>query len=200
MQVELISTDSGAMVEVKYIVTLQEDGLSSELVVSNSSSSPVQLTGCVLSHLRVSSPDATYVIGLEGSDFFSRPPFLSNFGIIPPEFGQKNGLGFGQMLNQMAFWRPRNQTNGDETKSDQGESEEEMEGEETDNYKHLREEMSRIYTSAPRNFTVIDRVLILNILNSIFSYQVDANIMILALKIVDGGLLLNLNSILHIEK
>ncbi|XP_062093007.1 protein NDH-DEPENDENT CYCLIC ELECTRON FLOW 5 [Humulus lupulus] len=158
IQVELISSDSGAMVEVKHIVTLKEDELSSELVISNSSSAPVQLTGCVLSHLRVSSPDATYAIGLEGSDFFCRPPFSSNFGIIPPDFGQKMGFGFGQMLNQIAFWRPNNnQSNGDQTKSNQGDSEEELEGEETDNYKHLREEMSQIYTSAPRNMTIIDR-------------------------------------------
>ncbi|CAI9778846.1 unnamed protein product [Fraxinus pennsylvanica] len=34
---------------------------------------------------------------------------------------------------------------------------EEWEGEEKDNYKHLTDEMSRIYTSAPRKFTVIDR-------------------------------------------
>ncbi|PON78169.1 Glucoamylase [Parasponia andersonii] len=157
IQVELINTDSGSIVEVKYIVTLKEDELSSELVVSNSSSSPVQLAGCILSHLRVSSPEATYAIGLEGSDFFGRPPFSSDFGIIPPDFGQKTGIGFGQLLNQMEFWRPKAESNGDETKSNEGESEEEMQGEETDNYKHLREQMSLIYTSAPRNLTVIDR-------------------------------------------
>lgn len=159
------------MIEVKYIVTLQEDELSSELVISNTSSAPIQLTGCVLSHLRVSSPDATYAIGLERSDFFSRPPFSSNFGIIPSDFGQKTGYVFGQMLNQTAFWRPKNQSNGDQTKSNQGESEEGLEGEETDNYKHLREQMSLIYTSAPRSMTIIDRVLILMILNSTISYQ-----------------------------
>ncbi|XP_030488347.2 protein NDH-DEPENDENT CYCLIC ELECTRON FLOW 5 [Cannabis sativa] len=159
IQVELISSESGAMVEVKHIVTLKKDELSSEVVISNSSSAPVQLTGCVLSHLRVSSPDATYAIGLEGSDFFSRPPFSSNFGIVPPDFGQKMGFGFGQMLSQMAFWRPNNpnNSNGDQTKSDRGDSGQELEGEETDNYKHLREEMSQIYTSAPRNMTIIDR-------------------------------------------
>lgn len=161
MQVELISTDSGEKVEIKYIVTLKEDELSSDLVISNSRSTPVQLTGCVLSHLRVSSPEATYAIGLERSNFFSLPPFMSNFGIVPPDFGQENESGFSQLLNKMSFWRSRNGNNADETKSDGNESKEEMEGEETDNYKNLREEMSRIYTIAPRNMTLIDRVLIL---------------------------------------
>ncbi|EXB62710.1 hypothetical protein L484_024008 [Morus notabilis] len=157
IQVELISTDSGEKVEIKYIVTLKEDELSSDLVISNSRSTPVQLTGCVLSHLRVSSPEATYAIGLERSNFFSLPPFMSNFGIVPPDFGQENESGFSQLLNKMSFWRSRNGNNADETKSDGNESKEEMEGEETDNYKNLREEMSRIYTIAPRNMTLIDR-------------------------------------------
>ncbi|OMO98952.1 hypothetical protein COLO4_13608 [Corchorus olitorius] len=39
-----------------------------------------------------------------------------------------------------------------------GNASEEMEGEEDDGYKQLDEQMSRIYTSAPRFFTVIDRV------------------------------------------
>uniref|UniRef100_A0A803P2P6 Uncharacterized protein n=1 Tax=Cannabis sativa TaxID=3483 RepID=A0A803P2P6_CANSA len=56
--------------------------------------------------------------------FFSRPPFSSNFGIVPPDFGQKMGFGFGQMLSQMAFWRPNNpnNSNGHQTKSDRGQS------------------------------------------------------------------------------
>ncbi|KAL5567465.1 hypothetical protein UlMin_024040 [Ulmus minor] len=156
IQVELVSTDSGNMVEVKYIVTLQEDVISSEIIISNSNSSSIQLTGCVLSHLRVSSPDATYAVGLEGSDFFIRPPILSDFGIVPPDFGQKNEFGYTQLLNQIAFWGSGSQSDDDGKNSNQR-SEEEIDGEETDNYKHLRDQMSLIYTSAPRNFTVIDR-------------------------------------------
>lgn len=162
MQVELICTDAEDMVELKYTVTLEEDVLSSELVISNSKSSPLRLTGSVLSHLTVSSPDATFAIGLEGSNFFGRRPFFSNFSIIPPDFGQRNEFGFGQLWNQMSLWGPRNGNNvGGETKSNESETEEEIVGEEDDGYKHLREQMSRIYTSAPRNFTVIDRVLVL---------------------------------------
>jgi hypothetical protein len=166
MQVELISRDLENMVEVKYILTLQEDILSSEIVVSNSKSSLLQLRGSILSHLTVSTPDATYAIGLEGSNFFNRPPFLTNFGIIPPDFGQKNESGFGQLWGQMALkgplsgWGTRNPNANDAAESSLRERGEEMAGEEDDNYKHLTEELSRIYTSAPRNFTVIDRVLL----------------------------------------
>ncbi|KAH7522775.1 hypothetical protein FEM48_Zijuj07G0174200 [Ziziphus jujuba var. spinosa] len=158
IQVELICPDAEDMVELKYIVTLEEDVLSSELVISNSKASPLQLTGSILSHLTVSSPDATFAIGLEGSDFIGRRPFLSNFSIIPPDFGQKKIFGFSQLWNQISLWGPRNENNVDETKSIESETEEEIVGEENDGYKHLREQMSQIYTSAPRNFTVIDRV------------------------------------------
>ncbi|KAF3441213.1 hypothetical protein FNV43_RR15126 [Rhamnella rubrinervis] len=157
IQVQLICTDAEDMVEVKYNVTLEEDALSSELVISNSKSSPIRLTGSVLSHLTLSSPDATFAIGLEGSDFLGLSPFLSNFSIIPPDFAQNNEFGFSQLWNQMSLWGTRNGNKVDEAKSNVKETQLQMEGEENDNYKHLRDQMSRIYTSAPRNFTLIDR-------------------------------------------
>ncbi|KAK9290724.1 hypothetical protein L1049_008898 [Liquidambar formosana] len=163
IQVELICSDSEDMVELKYIVTLQQDILSSEFVISNSKSSSLQLIGSVISHLTVSTPDATYAVGLEGSDFSSSPPFMSNFGIIPPDLGQTKKLGSSQLWDQMALrrflsgWNAINQNSDDEAETSQRKRDEEMEGEENDNYKHLTEEMSRIYTSAPRYFTVIDR-------------------------------------------
>ncbi|XVF06225.1 hypothetical protein REPUB_Repub06bG0029200 [Reevesia pubescens] len=163
IKVELISRDSENMVETRHIVTLQEDVLSSEILVSNSKSSPLQWTGSIMSHLTVSSPEATYALGLEGSNFLSIPPFLSNFGIIPPDFDQENDSYIGQLWSQMGFKRlfsglgQRNLKNDTEAERNQRESLEEMEGEEEDGYKQLNEEMSRIYTSAPRFFTVIDR-------------------------------------------
>lgn len=172
MQVELINSNSNNMVEVKYIVTLQEDVLSSELVVTNSKSSLLQLTGSILSHLTVSTPDATYVVGLEGSNFFNISPVLSNFGIIPPESGQKNEFGFGQFWGQEALkellpgWVARNEA----AESSQRQREEEKEGEEDDDYKHLSKELCRLYTSAPRYFTVIDRVLFLQQLHAKISF------------------------------
>ncbi|KAK6243178.1 hypothetical protein QUC31_009587 [Theobroma cacao] len=159
IKVELISREN--MVETRHIVTLQEDVLSSEITVSNSKSSPLQWTGSIISHLTVSSPDATYALGLEGSNFLNMPPFLSNFGIIPPDFDLENDSYIGQLWSQMGLKRfcsglgQRNQKNASEAEKKQREGEE-MEGEE-EGYKQLNEQMSRIYTSAPRFFTLIDR-------------------------------------------
>lgn len=155
IQVELISSNRESMVEVKHIVTLREDILSSELVVTNSKSSSVRLMGSVVNHLAVSTPEATYALGLERSNFFTRPPVLSNFSIIPPPpgFSKRKNSGSGSLWELLSGWGSRNQKFDDESR----ESQEELEGEEDDNNKQLTEEMSRIYTSAPRNFTVIDR-------------------------------------------
>ncbi|XP_059647314.1 protein NDH-DEPENDENT CYCLIC ELECTRON FLOW 5 [Cornus florida] len=163
IQVELISRNSKDMVEVKHILTLRKDLLSSEIVVSNTKSSSLGLMGSMVSHLTVSTPEATYAVGLEGSNFFSRPPFLSNFSIIPPDFVQGKDLGFRKLWSPTALveylssWGVRNQNTADDAESREGKVEEEMEGEETDNYKHLTEKMSMIYTDAPRYMTVIDR-------------------------------------------
>ncbi|KAK4490651.1 hypothetical protein RD792_001342 [Penstemon davidsonii] len=130
IQLQLICKEEGINVnaKVKHIITLGKDLLTSEVIVSNSSTcSSFRLTGSVLSHLAVSTPDATYAIGLQGSDYFIRPPFDGDFSIIPPDFDDKKIRT------------------------------EPLEGEEDDNYKHLTEKLSMIYTSAPRNFTIIDR-------------------------------------------
>lgn len=119
-------------------VSLIEDSLSSGFKVSNLRSSMLELRGCVISHLNVSTPDATYAVGIEGSNIFDKPPIQSRFSIIPPEVGKKN-----ESLSFSAY-------GDDESETD--------EGEETSNYKHLTDKMSRIYTSAPRVFTIIDRV------------------------------------------
>ncbi|XP_021282704.1 protein NDH-DEPENDENT CYCLIC ELECTRON FLOW 5 [Herrania umbratica] len=159
IKVELISREN--MVETRHIVTLQEDVLSSEIRVSNSKSSPLRWTGSIISHLTVSSPDATYALGLEGSNFLKMPPFLSNFGIIPPDFDLENDSYIGQLWSQMELKMffsglgQRNHKNASEADKKQRESEE-MEGEE-EGYKQLNAQMSRIYTSAPRFFTLIDR-------------------------------------------
>jgi len=169
MQVEMVSTDAKDMVEVRYILSLREETLSSELTVSNLKSSSIQMRGGIISHLTVSTPEATFAYGLEGSDFYNRPVFLSNFGIVPPDLSQKRGFGSGQLWGNLGLngfltgWDARNQKNGDKGNDSLIESEE-MEGEENDNYKNLTQEMSRIYTSAPRDFTIIDRVLFLSTL------------------------------------
>lgn len=149
------------MVELKYIVTLREDVLSSELEVSNSRSLPLQMTGSILSHLTVSTPDATYALGLERSNYCTKPPFASKYFLSPPDVGQEEGLGkiWNLVAQNQLFphWGAKKQ-NYDEAKSSQIEGEEDTDSEEMDNYKHLGEQISVIYTNAPRNFTVIDRV------------------------------------------
>ncbi|KAK3405232.1 protein NDH-DEPENDENT CYCLIC ELECTRON FLOW 5 [Eucalyptus grandis] len=149
VQVELISRDSKGMVDVRYVLTLQRQVLSTEMEVSNTGTAPVQLRGSILSHLNVSTPDATYAIGLEGSDFFKRPPFPSSFRIFPPEVDLKGESGLGKLWEK---FNPRGFASG----NDYG-MEDETEGEEDDSYKRLTDEMSIIYTSAPTNLTIIDR-------------------------------------------
>ena len=157
MQVELVSRNSQDMIEAKYILTLHQDLLSSELVFLNSRSSSLRVMGSVISHLTVSTPEATYAVGLEGSNFYNRPPFLSNFSIVPPESTEGKGSGelWSPFAELLSTWGAGN-GGGDKKR---GEREEETEGEENGNYKHLTEKMSMIYTSAPRNFTIIDRVI-----------------------------------------
>ncbi|XAR68661.1 hypothetical protein NMG60_11003864 [Bertholletia excelsa] len=157
IQVELVSNNSQDMVEVKHVLTLQQDLLNSDLVISSSKSSSLLLTGSILSHLTVSTPEATYAVGLEGSDFYSRPPFWTNFSIIPPEPRQEKDSKSRKLWGLGAVNDFFSTGVANETKSRPGEPDEEMEGEEEDNIKHLTDKMSRIYTSAPQYFTVMDR-------------------------------------------
>ncbi|XP_077245395.1 NDH-dependent cyclic electron flow 5 [Tasmannia lanceolata] len=161
IQVELICNDSEDKVEVKYLVTLQQDLLSSELMITNLKSTSLHLMGSLISHLTVSTPDATYAIGLQGSNYFSKPPMESNFSIIPPGFDmERNSEGsWGQtaaLQGLFSNWGMRGNKDEEDSKG-KGEPEEEIEGEEDDNYMQLTEKISRIYTSAPRRFTVLDR-------------------------------------------
>lgn len=156
MQVEIISRDSGNMVEVKYNITLKEDTLSSEVTVSNSRSSQLELTGSIVSHLTVSTPEATYAYGLERSNFINKLPLNTKFGIIPPN-STKN-----KVTSSTQAWPLSSLKEFFTTKRDIDETKEETIGEEKENYKHLSGKMSAIYTSAPRNFTIIDRVWLLS--------------------------------------
>lgn len=151
IQVEIISRDLENMVEVKYSITLKDDALNSEVGVSNSRSSQLKLRGSILSHLTVSTPDATYAYGLEGSNFINKQALVSDFCIVPPNLAKAKESSFSQSrpissLKELFA-----------AKRDIEDTSEQTVGEENDNYKHLSGKMSRIYTSAPRNFTIIDR-------------------------------------------
>lgn len=145
MQVELATRTPDDKIGLRYIVTLEKDTLNSELKISNRRSLPLQVTGSILNHLTLSSPEATYAIGLEGSSYCSIPLFESEFMLSPKDSSQ--GEGFGKVFPQ---WSTKSQNNGLEGSQ--------VNNEEIDNYKQLSEELSLLYTEAPRSFTVIDRV------------------------------------------
>uniref|UniRef100_A0A7N0VJZ9 NDH-dependent cyclic electron flow 5 n=1 Tax=Kalanchoe fedtschenkoi TaxID=63787 RepID=A0A7N0VJZ9_KALFE len=143
IKVELVSCDVKGAIEVRHILKLQEDTLSSELVVSNSGSSKLQFMGSFISHLTVSTPDATYAVGLEGSDFVDMPPLRSNFSFFPPDMNMELDLNESSTNHHKANY--------------EGATEKGRIGEENDSYKHLTDKLSRIYNYAPSAFTVIDR-------------------------------------------
>lgn len=145
IQVELVSSAPESMTEANCLVTLHQDLLGSEFTISNTKSSSIQLSGSVISHLKVSTPDATYAVGLQGSNYCSKWLMMSEFSIIPPDTSRKGSSISSQSLAQKAL------------QMNQGFITEESEGEEDDDYAHLTEEMSRIYSNAPRQFTIIDR-------------------------------------------
>uniref|UniRef100_A0A0F7CYY2 NDH-dependent cyclic electron flow 5 n=1 Tax=California macrophylla TaxID=337344 RepID=A0A0F7CYY2_9ROSI len=166
IKIEMISNDSEGKIRLKHTVILEQDMLSSELHVSNSKSSPLQLFGGVMGHLTVSSPDAIYALGLEGSSFFDKKPIDTEFVITPPRYGDKSQPGYGQVYGKMTLQalvstlRELNQTNEGVAQgsiSSYESDEDEEEGEEDDSYKQLTDEMCRIYTCAPRVFTILDR-------------------------------------------
>lgn len=153
MQVELTNRTSDDKIRLKYIVTLEEDALNSELEITNTKSLPLQMTGSILSHLTTSSPEATYAIGLERSNYCSNPLVESQFMLSPSDSNQENGFGkvFQRLFPQWGTKSQNNESEGSQRNND------EMD-EELDNYKQLSEELSLVYTDAPRYFTVIDRV------------------------------------------
>ncbi|XP_058722690.1 protein NDH-DEPENDENT CYCLIC ELECTRON FLOW 5-like [Vicia villosa] len=157
IKVELINKGPDGKIGLKYIVTLEEDGLGSELEISNSNSMPLQMKGSILTHFTVSNPEATYAIGLERSNYYIRPPFESEFILSPSVSSEEKGLEKTWKSSVKQFfpgWGTSNQNN--EAEGSQSDSEDTI-GEEMDTYKQLKERISLVYTDAPRSFTLIDR-------------------------------------------
>ncbi|KAK8951973.1 hypothetical protein KSP39_PZI003185 [Platanthera zijinensis] len=142
--------------EAKFLVTLREDMISTELTLTNSTKSVIQLRGGIMSHLTVSTPDATYAIGLQGSNYCSKHA-PSEFRIIPPAHSKKDEKSseFIRLLARNGFdllFSPWG------TKKHDGHGEDrERDREESSDYAQMNDEFSKIYTSAPVEFTVIDR-------------------------------------------
>ncbi|KAJ0230367.1 Protein NDH-DEPENDENT CYCLIC ELECTRON FLOW 5 [Hirschfeldia incana] len=95
VQVELRRGDKKMKeIEMKQIITLRGDTLSIELCVANKGVSPISIKGCSLvSYLTVSTPEATYAVGLEGSDFVEKTPFLPRFGLVQGEDEEEGKYG-----------------------------------------------------------------------------------------------------------
>uniref|UniRef100_A0A0F7CYY4 NDH-dependent cyclic electron flow 5 n=1 Tax=Habenaria pantlingiana TaxID=1498489 RepID=A0A0F7CYY4_9ASPA len=156
IQVELISTSPNGKMEAKYLVTLREDMISSELVLTNSTKSIIQLRGSIMSHLTVSTPDASYAVGLQGSNYCNKQA-PSEFRILPPADSKKHE-------NSSEFIRSVAQKGFDSLFSAWGtqkhygeEKDEEQEREESSDYAQMNDKFSRVYTFIPVEFTVIDR-------------------------------------------
>ncbi|CAL4935935.1 unnamed protein product [Urochloa decumbens] len=159
IEIELAAAAGNAAVAARCVVTLHPEALSTEVAVTNtaptSSAAAAMAVSCGMSnHLRVSTPDATYALGLQGSDYRSVDPALSEFSIIPPDYGAAArqpaagaarrrwaSRGFDMILSGGGA----------------GAAEDQPDGEEDDDYKHMTDAMCRVYSHAPREFTIIDR-------------------------------------------
>ncbi|GJN23322.1 hypothetical protein PR202_gb10960 [Eleusine coracana subsp. coracana] len=153
LQIELAASAPGNACEARCVVTLHAEALATEITATNGTASAVALSCGVSNHLRVSTPDATYALGLQGSDYRTVEPALSEFSIVPPDYraaaAERKATrhrwanrGFDMVLSG----DPRGRGAADEP-----------DGEEDDDYKHLTEEMCRVYSQAPREFTILDR-------------------------------------------
>uniref|UniRef100_A0A0F7GZN3 NDH-dependent cyclic electron flow 5 n=1 Tax=Cypripedium formosanum TaxID=53042 RepID=A0A0F7GZN3_9ASPA len=158
IQVELASTDPNGTMEAKCLVTLRGELISSELTITNPRPSFIQLEGSIMSHFTVSTPDAAYAVGLQGSKYCSKQAIASEFCIIPPESTKdERSSAFFRSLAEKGFdalfsgWGKKAQE-GEEQGEEEG-----KEKEECNDYAQMTEKTSRIYTYAPVEFTVIDR-------------------------------------------
>ncbi|XP_066320077.1 protein NDH-DEPENDENT CYCLIC ELECTRON FLOW 5-like [Miscanthus floridulus] len=154
IEIELASAAPGNAAAARCVVTLHPEALATELAVTNGASSPMALTCAVPSHLRVSTPDATYALGLLGSDYRSVEPALSEFSVIPPDYEAVQQSAAGTTARHR--WANRGLDmilSGGQGRG----AADEPDGEEDDDYKHMTDAMCRVYSNAPKEFTIIDR-------------------------------------------
>jgi hypothetical protein len=158
LQIELASAAPGNAAAARCVVTLHPEALSTEIAVTNNAPAPMALSCGVSNHLRVSTPDATYALGLQGSDYRSVEPALSEFSIIPPDYraAARQPAAAGSARHRWANRGFDMILSGGGR--DSGAADEQPDGEEDDDYKHMTDAMCRVYSHAPRDFTIIDRV------------------------------------------
>ena len=88
---------------------------------------------------------------------------MSGFSTVPPDTNRKGASNSSQSLAQKAlqslFSRQEIEDKKDNEPMNEGFKIEESEAEEDDDYAPMIERMSRIYSNAPREFAIIDRVM-----------------------------------------
>ncbi|PUZ37036.1 hypothetical protein GQ55_9G085900 [Panicum hallii var. hallii] len=157
IEIELASAAPGNAGAARCVVTLHPEALSTEIAVTNNAPAPMALSCGVSNHLRVSTPDATYALGLQGSDYRSVEPALSEFSIIPPDYraAARQPAAAGSARHRWANRGFDMILSGGGR--DSGAADDQPDGEEDDDYKHMTDAMCRVYSHAPRDFTIIDR-------------------------------------------
>ncbi|WVZ60540.1 hypothetical protein U9M48_010548 [Paspalum notatum var. saurae] len=161
IEIELAAAAAAAApgnASARCVVTLHREALATEVSVTNNApatSSPMALSCVVSNHLRVSTPDATYALGLQGSEYRSVEPALSEFSIVPPDYRAAWQSSAGTGARQL--WASRGLDMILSGSRDRGGVVAEPDGEEDDDYKHMTDAMCRLYSHAPREFTIMDR-------------------------------------------
>lgn len=82
VQVELGCTKG--KLDISYVVTLYGVSMATAVIVRNTGSKPVELTGAVLSHIKFDKRGGTAVEGLRGCPYCSQPPPAAGFSLLSP--------------------------------------------------------------------------------------------------------------------
>lgn len=147
VQVELGCTIG--KLDISYVVTLYSLSMATAVIVRNTGSKPVALTGAVLSHIKFDKRGGTAVEGLRGCPYCSYPPPAAAFSLLSPAEAMKREdpgwFGGAEELRQ-GVWTV-----------------------EEDLYTTLKKKVSRVYaappeerkkrvySTAPSKFTTIDQ-------------------------------------------
>ncbi|GLJ18069.1 hypothetical protein SUGI_0318790 [Cryptomeria japonica] len=152
VQVTLKCCNDDGMLSVKYVITLYDKLLTTAVLVENISSSPVELTSSVMTHLTASTPDGAYAVGLEGCSYCTEPPLPSEFNIVS-NVKEEPKPSSGWSLMQQFFGTKENRE--EQVTGDSGAESKWVV--ETDDFAHLRNKMSRVYSTAREQMRFNDR-------------------------------------------
>jgi len=133
------------------VVTLYGVSMATAVIVRNTGSKPVELTGAVLSHIKFDKRGGTAVEGLRGCPYCSQPPPAAGFSLLSPAEA---------MMREDPGWFSGG---GEEPRQGVWTVEEDL-------YTVLKKKVSRVYaappeerkkrvySTAPSKFTTIDQV------------------------------------------